>query len=550
MLLSKEMNRGTAFKAMLQSEQRQVAFSLASAVAASLVEVVPWFCLFLSLDAIASGESPASYLIVFVVALLVRYGLYVFAVWQAHLAAYHIIQKTRQHIVRALAEMNIEQLRSQKRGDIEKRLSDDCQSIEPLIAHHGTDVINGLLMPVLLTILMAYIDWRLALIALLPLPVALAVQITLMSGFQHRQEKYMQIVANMHQAQMEFLRSIGVMKLFSVDADSYRALSRTIRSHNKIVTGYTRIMVGAWVTFVTLAQASLMLVVPAAIALVEMGQLSLVELVMVVCISAGILKPWLDLTQVFSQIQQSFVAIDRLLPFFSTHQSVALIYDKPLTSLSCYRLALSRADKPLLADVSVEFLPGERVTIEGESGAGKSSWLATLNGALLPDNGEWQINGVSMSDWGDEARCRYVATVDQHMVFFSGTLRDNLSLVKRALKDDEIWLLLSLVGLKQLVKDLPCGLESPIGEAQRLFSGGEMQRLAIVRAVLAKTPVLILDEATAHLDQICEQTVLEGLRHYHPKQIQLIISHRATRVQHVDRRLRVESGEVRENHHD
>ncbi|WP_217557591.1 ATP-binding cassette domain-containing protein [Vibrio metschnikovii] len=550
MLLSKEMNRGAAFKAMLQSEQRQVAFSLASAVAASLVEVVPWFCLLLSLDAIASGESPASYLIVFVVALLVRYGLYVFAVWQAHLAAYHIIQKTRQHIVRALAEMNIEQLRSQKRGDIEKCLSDDCQSLEPLIAHHGTDVINGLLMPILLTILMAYIDWRLALIALLPLPVALAVQITLMSGFQHRQEKYMQIVANMHQAQMEFLRSIGVMKLFSVDADSYRALSRTIRSHNKIVTGYTRIMVGAWVTFVTLAQASLMLVVPAAIALVEIGQLSLVELVMVVCISAGILKPWLDLTQVFSQIQQSFVAIDRLLPFFSNRQSVAPIYDKPLTSLSCHRLTLSRADNLLLADVSVEFLPGERVTIEGESGAGKSSWVATLNGALLPDNGEWQINGVSMSDWGDEARCRYVATVDQHMVFFSGTLRDNLSLVKYALKDDEIWLLLSLVGLKQLVKDLPCGLDSPIGEAQRLFSGGEMQRLAIVRAALAKTPVLILDEATAHLDQICEQTVLEGLRYYHPKQIQLIISHRATRVQHVDRHLRVEAKEVRENHHD
>lgn len=550
MLLSKEMNRGAAFKAMLQSEQRQVAFSLASAVAASLVEVVPWFCLLLSLDAIASGESLASYLIVFVVALLVRYGLYVFAIWQAHLAAYHIIQKTRQHIVRALAEMHIEQLRSQKRGDIEKRLSDDCQSLEPLIAHHGTDVINGLLMPVLLTILMAYIDWRLVLIALLPLPVALAVQITLMRGFQHRQEKYMQIVAHMHQAQMEFLRSIGVMKLFSVDADSYRALSRTIRSHNKIVTGYTRIMVGAWVTFVTLAQASLMLVVPAAIALVEMGQLSLVELVMVICISAGILKPWLDLTQVFSQIQQSFVAIDRLLPFFSTRQSVAPIYDKPLTSLSCHRLTLSRADNQLLEDVSVEFLPGERVTIEGESGAGKSSWLATLNGALIPDSGEWQINGVSMSDWGDEARCRYVASVDQHVVFFSGTLRDNLALVKYALKDDEIWLLLSLVGLKQLVKDLPCRLDSPIGEAQRLFSGGEMQRLAIVRAALAKTPILILDEATAHLDQICEQTVLEGLRHYHPQQIQLIISHRAARVQSVDRRLRVEAGEVRENHHD
>lgn len=375
MLLSKDMRRGEALKAMLQSERRQVALSLGSAVMCSLVEVVPWVCLLLSLEAMASGESPILYLLVFVIALLGRYGLYAFAVWLAHLAAYQIIQKTRQHIVRALASMKIEQLRSQKRGDIEKRLSDDCQSLEPLIAHHGTDVINGLLMPVLLTILMGYIDWRLALIALLPLPVALGVQIMLMSGFRHRQEKYMQIVANMHQAQMEFLRSIGVMKLFSVDADSYLALSRTIRSHNKIVTGYTRMMVGAWVTFVTLAQASLMLVVPAAIAFVQMGQLSHAELVMVVCISAGILKPWLDLTQVFSQIQQSFVAVDRLLPFFHTTHTVVPSYDAPLESLSCAQLTLSRADNPLLNDVNVEFYPGERVTIEGESG-GRQEFLA------------------------------------------------------------------------------------------------------------------------------------------------------------------------------
>lgn len=550
MLLSKDMSRGEALQAMMQSERRQVALSLGCAVMCSLLEVGPWICLFFSLEAMASGESPILYLLVFVIALLGRYGLYAFAVWLAHLAAYQIIQKTRQHIVRALASMKIEQLRSQQRGDIEKRLSDDCQSLEPLIAHHGTDVINGLLMPVLLTILMGYIDWRLALIALLPLPVALGVQIMMMSGFRHRQEKYMQIVADMHQAQMEFLRSIGVMKLFSVDADSYLALSRTIRSHNKIVTGYTRMMVGAWVTFVTLAQASVMLVVPAAIAFLQMGQLSHIELVMVVCISAGILKPWLDLTQVFSQIQQSFVAVDRLLPFFQATQAIVSSYDAPLANLSCAQLTLSRADNPLLNDVNVEFYPGERVTIEGESGVGKSSWLMTLSGTLTADSGDWRINGVPMHGWDDVTRSRYVASVDQQVVFFSGTLRNNLSLVRKALSDDELWSLLSLMRLKNLVLELPQGLDSAIGEAQRLFSGGEMQRLAIVRAALAKTPVLILDEATAHLDQISEQTVLEGLRQYHPEQIQLIISHRATRVQQVNRRLRVEAGEVQESRHD
>lgn len=171
----------------------------------------------------------------------------------------------------------------------------------------------------------------------------------------------------------------------------------------------------------------------------------------------------------------------------------------------------------------------------------------TLTGALTADKGDWRVNGMPMKGWDDVTRSRYVTSVDQQVAFFSGSLRDNLSLTSKALHDDELWSLLSLMKLKTLVMKLPQGLDSPIGEAQRLFSGGEMQRLAIVRAALAKTPVLILDEATAHLDQISEQIVLEGLRDYHPEQIQLIISHRAGRVKQVNRRLRVEAGKVQES---
>ncbi|MBU2898690.1 ATP-binding cassette domain-containing protein [Vibrio hepatarius] len=550
MLLSKDMSRGEALIAMLKSERRNVIFSIGSAVLCSLVEVLPWLCLLFSLEALVSEESPILYLSIFAIALFGRYGLYAFAIWMAHIAAYQIIQKARQHIVRALASMDIEYVRSQQRGDIEKRLSDDCQGLEPLIAHHGTDVINGVLMPILLTLVLTYIDWRLALVALLPLPVALGVQIMLMSGFRHRQQKYMEVVARMHQAQMEFLNSIGVMKLFSVDADSYLALSRTIRSHNKIVNGYTRVMVGAWVTFVTLAQSSMMFVVPVAILLFEIGDLTLVELVMAVCLSIGILKPWLDLTQVFSQIQQSFVSIDRLLPYFHQSRKSTTSYDGHLVSLSCDKLDVFRSGNHLLKNVCLEFHPGERITIEGESGSGKSSWLMTLNGFVAPMKGGWQINGTSINDWDDESRSLYIASVDQHVVFFSGSLRDNLAISKQVSTDDDLWELLSLLGLKSLVTELPNGLDTDIGEAERLFSGGEMQRLAIIRAALAKTPVLILDEATAHLDQLSEQRVLDGLREYHSEQIQLIISHRAMRVEHVERRLCVEAGTVKEVHYD
>ncbi|MBF4217647.1 ABC transporter transmembrane domain-containing protein, partial [Vibrio anguillarum] len=240
MLLSHHMSRMTALKSLLFSERNRVTLSITSAILCSVFELISWIFLYLAVTAIYHNESATAYFLMMCLTVMGRYAFYALAVWQAHLAAYHIIQKVRQHLVRALAKMRMDKLRSLSRGDIEKRITDECQSLEPLIAHHGTDIINGLLMPLFMVGLLFYIDWRLALIALMPLPLAMTAQIWMMRGFAERQQKYNQIVAHLHQAQMEFLRTIGVMKLFAVDADSYLELSRTLQSHHKIVTGYTQ----------------------------------------------------------------------------------------------------------------------------------------------------------------------------------------------------------------------------------------------------------------------------------------------------------------------
>jgi len=222
------------------------------------------------------------------------------------------------------------------------------------------------------------------------------------------------------------------------------------------------------------------------------------------------------------------------------------MYEKPLQVLSCENMAVSRGNYTVFENVNLNITPGQRVLIEGESGSGKSTLLSTLSGALSSDAGGWKINDDFVHDFDDESRSRYIAAVDQHVKFFTGTLKENLLLSKRDVKDEEIWHLLDAFGLKQLVSDLPSKLSSDIGETSRLFSGGEMQRLAIIRAALAKTPILILDEATAHLDQLNEQKALAALREYSPNQIQLIISHRYQQVKHVDMHFNVRSGSIHE----
>lgn len=154
-----------------------------------LAELAIWICLYAALSKYLNTQSLYFYLALMTIAICARYFFYTISVWQAHLAAYQIIQTIRQKLVGALSKMPTAKLMQYHRGDLEKRLSDDCQSLEPLIAHHTTDIITGTLLPLVLLGFMVNIDWQLGLIALSPLPLAVIAQTVMMRGFSDRQKK-------------------------------------------------------------------------------------------------------------------------------------------------------------------------------------------------------------------------------------------------------------------------------------------------------------------------------------------------------------------------
>ncbi|MCQ9084232.1 ABC transporter ATP-binding protein [Vibrio harveyi] len=549
MHLTDKMSVTQALISLLKTEKKRITYTGVSAVLCVFAELVTWICLYAALSKYLNTQSLYFYLALMTIAVCVRYFFYTISVWQAHLAAYQIIQTIRQKLVRALSEMPTAKLMQYHRGDIEKRLSDDCQSLEPLIAHHTTDIITGTLLPFVLLGFMVSIDWQLGLIALSPLPLAVIAQTVMMRGFSDRQKKYNQVVANMHKAQLEFLRSIGVMKLFGVDADSYRQLSNNMTKHHKLVNAYTNQMVGAWVTFTTLAQASLVLVIPFAIVKLTQGSLSPAELAMIVILCAGILKPWLDLTQIFGQVQQSFSSLERILPLFSAtsdqhFKSIAT----PYVELCCENLAVKRDSLDIVSGLNLQLSHGECIVIQGASGSGKSSLLATLYGELATYEGDWFINQKAVSSMSDRERSQFISVVDQHPVFFSASIRENLVLGDRLIHDSVIIKLLDMLGLSALIEQLPNGLYSSMDETERNFSGGELQRLAIARAMLVRPAILVLDEATSHLDKVTENRVLEAIRQHAPQQIQLVISHGSQALTIANRAFSLSHGQLKQIH--
>ena len=545
MHLTSNMSVSQALVALLKTEKKRITVTGVSAVCCVIAELMAWLCIYVAMIQAQDGQHPFLFLALMAVAICLRYFFYALSLWQAHLAAYQMIQKVRQKLVTALSEMPTIRLMQYHRGELEKRLSDDCQSIEPLIAHHTTDILIGILLPVVLIGLMTSIDWQLAIIALTPLPLAILVQMIMMRGFSARQKKYNDVVANMHKAQLEFLRSIGVMKLFGVDADSYRQLNVNMTKHHKLVNTYTKQAIGAWVTFMTLAQISLVLIIPFAINKTVQGTLTLTDLAMTVILCAGILKPWLDLTQIFAQVQQSVLSIERLLPLFpESNNSPSEAAVEPCFALTCKNLCVKRDELEVVDALDLTFSPGDCAVIQGASGAGKSSLLATLYGELQPVQGDWFINNHAVSAMTDQQRSQYVAVVDQHPEFFNASIRDNLTLDNPLIDDPTIFEVLNILGLSKLIEQLPGKLDYYMGETERNFSGGEIQRLAIARAILVQPPILVLDEATSHLDKLTEKKVLAAISQYDPQQIQFVISHGQQALTIADRAFSLSAGQL------
>ncbi|NTV94008.1 MAG: ABC transporter ATP-binding protein [Thiobacillus sp.] len=197
----------------------------------------------------------------------------------------------------------------------------------------------------------------------------------------------------------------------------------------------------------------------------------------------------------------------------------------------------------VLDDVSLTIAPGEKVALVGASGGGKSTLVQALLGLYPASAGAILYGGVEVGEIGWATVRDHVGVVLQHPVLFNASVRDNLAM-GREFPDERLWHALAIAQLKELVEDLPGGLDAIVGRHGVRLSGGQRQRLAIARMVLTEPKVVILDEATSALDTETERTLHHALADFLRGRTTLIIAHRLSAVKQADRILVFESGRV------
>jgi ABC-type transport system involved in cytochrome bd biosynthesis fused ATPase/permease subunit len=202
---------------------------------------------------------------------------------------------------------------------------------------------------------------------------------------------------------------------------------------------------------------------------------------------------------------------------------------------------------PLLAGANLTVEKGEHVALVGPSGTGKSTVLALLQSDLRPTTGQVVVAGIDVAtELRAQARSR-LAVVNQHTYLFTGTVRENLRLARPDASDAEMLAALEAVGLQGQGGGSSVGLDTPVGGHGLALSGGEAQRIGIARAFLRESPILLLDEPTAHVDVTSEHIILQALRRLGQGRTVLAVSHRAATIADADRVLTLSGGRVHDS---
>jgi ATP-binding cassette, subfamily B, bacterial MsbA len=253
----------------------------------------------------------------------------------------------------------------------------------------------------------------------------------------------------------------------------------------------------------------------------------------------NILTPAKAISKASYQVKNGLAAAERVFEVLEVENTIedqSNAIDKTTfdQGISLKNITFKYDEYPVLKNFSVDIKKGQTVALVGQSGSGKSTIANLLTRFYDVEDGEILIDGIPVKSISLQSLRNLMGLVTQDSILFNDSIRANISLGKQNATDDELWEALRIANAADFVKQLPLGLDTPIGDAGGKLSGGQKQRLSIARAVLKNPPIMILDEATSALDTESERLVQDALEKMMQNRTSVVIAHRLSTIQKAD----------------
>ncbi|MBA7675693.1 putative multidrug export ATP-binding/permease protein [subsurface metagenome] len=436
-------------------------------------------------------------------------------------------------------------------GELMSRVTNDVNALENFVTHGVALTTVDFLRLLGSSVVLLILDWRLALVVLVPLPF---IAIGFRYYNKHVRPIYRRVrdrLGDINARLQDNLSGIRVIQAFGREEDELRHFRKTSeRYYRERVLGIRAFsLFFPSIYFVSTIGGVLVLSFGAK--LVLNNQLTLGTLVAFLSYIISFYEPLRRLTEADNVFQEAIGSGERI---FELLDEVPEIKDKH----DAGKLDSIRGDvvfdkvyfrygsgDNVLHNISFKIASGELVALVGPSGAGKTSIANLLCRFYDPVKGRLMVDGQDLRDVQIASLRRHIAVVLQDTFLFNATVRDNLLYSKPDAEEREMLAATEAAYAHEFIEQLPAGYDTEIGERGVKLSGGQKQRLALARAILADPRILILDEATSSVDAEAEYLIQQALAEVLKGRTSLVIAHRLSTIRHADRIIALEDGHIR-----
>ena len=476
--------------------------------------------------------------------------LYIAGLMCSHLAAFRIATNLRLALTEHIARLPLGQIQVSGSGKLRRTIADTAGAAETFLAHQLPDQYRAMATVAGLLVLLLAFDWRLGLLSLLPVALGFACMSTMTGkSMQEKMTEYQNALADMSNQAVEYVRGIPVVKTFGQTVFSFKKFKDTIDNYQRWTIAYTKQLRGPMTAYTLAVNSVFVFLIVGGFWLSGKGVTAalLLDLLFYIIITPVIS---LTLSKLMLMSENTMLVTDALKRMDAVLTAPALSRparpQSPKDSAVVFDHVTFRYDgtKNALEDISLTIGAGETAALVGPSGGGKST-LASLAARFFdPTSGAVSIGGVNVKDMDPGQLMNTVSFVLQNSHLIKASILDNVRLGRPDASETQVMAALEQAQCMDIIEKFPQGVHTVIGSQGVYLSGGEMQRIAIARAILKDAPVLILDEATAFADPDNERKVQAALTRLAQGRTVLMIAHRLSTVTGADKIFVLEEGRL------
>lgn len=486
-------------------------------------------------------------------ALLLLYG----GLMASHMAAFRILYGLRVRLSEHIGRLPLGYLNGTSTGAIKKALEQNVEKIENFVAHTIPDLVNATITVIVMFVIFFSLNGWMAAVCLLTILVGISVQFSMMFGKKAQEffKMYFDTSEQMSASAVQYVRGMPVVKIFGQTVQSFRQFSQSIYRFKEYALNVCDAYEPGMVVFIVLLNSLVTFIIPVGLLLLD-GQPGNIALAAVylffIILGPGVASPFYRLTFLASNTREIDEGVSRIDAIFAEKQvPEPTVPQQPQGHDICfenvsfsYENTKEKTRTEALKQISFTARAGEITALVGPSGSGKSTIANLIPRFWDVNEGTIRIGGADIRNIPSETLMDQVSFVFQDTFLFFDTLYENIRVGKADATEEQVIAAARAAQCDDFIRRLPQGYQTLIGEGGVYLSGGEAQRVAVARAILKNSPILVLDEATAFADPENEYKMQLAIQELIKEKTVIIIAHRLSSIISANRIIVLKEGEI------